>query len=141
MKWKMLLIDDEPSILDSLAELLSEDDVLVTKAKNGKEGLNLLRSEHFDIVVSDISMPEMDGVTMYSMARSLGIFVPHIFFSAHVRPEQVQLLKSQGVVAVVSKPHVERLSAEVNSVLIKKEFMEGIKETNLLSSELIESLA
>lgn len=123
MKWELLLIDDEPCILDTLAELLTEDDINVTKAKNGKEGLALLKEHHFDVVVSDISMPEMDGVTMFSLARALGIFVPHIFFSAHVRPAQIEALKAAGVRAVVPKPYFEKLSAEINSILVKNEFI------------------
>jgi two-component system, chemotaxis family, chemotaxis protein CheY len=126
MKWELLLIDDEPCILDTLAELLTEDDINVTKAKNGKEGLTLLKQKSFDIVVTDINMPIMDGLTMFHEARASGIFVPHIFFSAHVDPRQILAIKLSGAAAVVQKPYFERLSAEINSVLTKSEFMRPI---------------
>ncbi len=123
MKWELLLIDDEECILDSLAELLAEDDIVVTKAKNGLEGLNLLQEKHFDVVISDITMPHMDGITMLNQARENGVFVPTIFFSALTNPIIMCEIKQSGAVAVVPKPHFERLSSELNSVLTRNQFM------------------
>lgn len=122
MKWQLLLIDDEPCILNALAELLTDDEITVTKAKDGIEGLKLLGEKSFDVVVSDISMPRMNGPEMFREARALGIFVPHIFFSATADEKLILELKIAGAKAVVRKPYFEKLSAEVNSVLIKKEF-------------------
>ena len=120
MKWQMLLIDDDLCILDTLAELLAEDDIIVTKAKNGIEGLSLLKENKFDIVVSDLAMPGMDGGRMMVEAAAAGIFVPHVFFSAHFDHKLEQSLKIAGATAVVPKPHFEKLSVEINSVLMKK---------------------
>lgn len=123
MKWQMLLVDDEPCILETLAEWLTDDDIIVTTAKNGREGLNLLKEKRFDIVVSDINMPVMDGVEMYFAAKAAGVFVPHIFFSANQDHKLIQSLKAAGAAAIIPKPHNERLSAEINSVLVKSQFM------------------
>lgn len=122
MKWELLLIDDEPCILDALAELLTDDDINVTTATNGLEGLKILQKSSFDIVVSDVSMPHMDGLSMLSLARASGIFTPFVFFSASSDPRMVEKLKLMGASAVVNKPHFEKLSAEINSVLVKHEF-------------------
>lgn len=123
MKWELLLIDDEECILDSLAELLAEDDIVVTKAKNGREGLNLLQEKHFDVVISDITMPHMDGITMLNSAKEKGIFVPTIFFSALTNPLIMAEIKKSGAAAVIPKPHFERLSSELNSILTRNQFM------------------
>lgn len=128
MEWQMLLIDDEPCILSALAELLTDDDISVTTAKNGIEGLKLLQERHFDVVVSDISMPLMDGPSMFREARASGIFVPHIFFSASADLKMIQDLKEEGAKAVVQKPYFEQLSSEINSVLIKSEFSMPMKQ-------------
>ncbi len=121
MTYELLLVDDEPCILESLAEWLTDDDINVTKAKNGREGLNLLKEKRFDIVVTDINMPVMDGVEMFFAAKAAGIFIPHIFFSASHDQKLIQCLKAAGA-TVVQKPHNERLSVEINSVLTRKEF-------------------
>lgn len=123
MKWELLLLDDEPCILDALAELLTEDDINVTRARNGLEGLALLKERHFDVVVSDIFMPLMDGVKMLSEARASGIFVPHIFFSANPDPAIIEEINLAGGAPVIKKPYFAQLSAEINSVLTKHEFM------------------
>ncbi len=122
MKWELLLIDDEPCILNALAELLTDDEITVTTATNGIEGLQLLKERPFDVVVSDISMPVMNGPTMFSEARASGIFAPFIFFSASADAKLILDLKVAGAKAVVQKPYFEKLSAEINSVLVKKEF-------------------
>lgn len=139
MKWELLLIDDEPCILDALAELLTDDEITVTTATNGLEGLNLLKEKSFDVVVSDISMPFMDGPTMFSEAKASGIFVPHIFFSASADSTLIQKLKIAGANAVVQKPYFEKLSAEINSVLVRNEFrlpMPVIKDSLILKAAL-----
>ena len=123
MKYELLLVDDEASILESLAEWLTDDDVNVTKATNGKEGLALLKEKKFDVVVSDISMPGMSGIMMISEAKAAGIFTPIIFFSAHVGPELIHTLKFAGATAVVQKPHNERLSVEINNILVRRELL------------------
>jgi DNA-binding response OmpR family regulator len=133
MKWHLLLIDDEQGILEPLAELLTEDDIVVSTATNGLEGLTLLKERHFDVVVSDISMPLMDGKTMLLSAKALGIFVPTIFFSAHADQKIIQELKEIGAVTVVKKPNIEMLSAELNSVLTRNQFsISGELETENL---------
>jgi two-component system response regulator CiaR len=128
MKWELLLIDDEQCILESLAELLTDDDIVVTTATNGQEGLALLKERRFDVVVSDVSMPLMDGKTMLLHARAAGIFIPTIFFSAHANQKIIDDLKQAGAVAVVRKPHIEMLSSELNSVLTRNQFMFAVTE-------------
>lgn len=127
MKWELLLVDDEVCLLDLLAELLQEDDINVTKAKNGKEALELLKVRPFDVVVSDVNMPLMDGPAMLEAARNEGIFVPTIFFSAQSR------FSHPAAVAIVMKPNFERLSTELNSVLTRKELSAEIIPTQLFS--------
>lgn len=134
MKYELLLVDDEACILDTLAEWLTDDDINVTTAKNGKEGLALLKERHFDVVVSDISMPMMSGIMMFSEARAVGIFTPVIFFSAHAGADLIQTLKYAGATAVIQKPHTERLSIEINSVLLKKDFFDIPKGATSLSN-------
>lgn len=125
MKWELLLVDDEQCLLETLADLLTEDDIVVTTAKNGEEGLALLKKKKFDVVVSDINLPVKSGPAMFSDSTSQGIFVPYIFFSATADQNLKQSLRAQGAI-VVDKPHFEKLSAEVNSVLTKKEFLRPI---------------
>lgn len=58
----VLLIDDDPQIRDLWAEVLTEGDIVVRQASTGVEGLRLASSQPFDVIVTDLIMPEKDGI-------------------------------------------------------------------------------
>lgn len=59
---KVLIIDDEEGICESLSELLTEEGYVVKTARNGKIGLELFSSEPFDVILTDLIMPEQEGM-------------------------------------------------------------------------------
>ncbi len=61
---KILVVDDEPDTLTYLTSLLEDSGFEVLAASNGKEGMELARSEHPDLISLDITMPEETGVRM-----------------------------------------------------------------------------
>ncbi|MDR3578494.1 MAG: response regulator [Oryzomonas sp.] len=58
---RILLIDDEPQIVTTLSTFLGREGHVVVSAGDGKEGLKILTGSCFDIVITDIIMPECDG--------------------------------------------------------------------------------
>ncbi len=60
-KPKILLVDDDPDILDAMSTVLLMHEYTVVTAKNGQEGLDKLRSEKPDLMILDLMMPKMDG--------------------------------------------------------------------------------
>jgi|SRR3989344_6038882 len=83
MKKKILIVEDEKSLAETLAKWLDLEGFEVLKAHNGQEGLTVAFSTHPDLILLDILMPVMDGNTMYSKLRedSWGKSVPVIFLS------------------------------------------------------------
>jgi CheY-like chemotaxis protein len=65
------LADDEEGIRDVLAMIIEEMGIKVTKAENGQQALDLYMNapEAFDMIISDIQMPEMDGITLVKTIR------------------------------------------------------------------------
>ncbi len=61
-KPRVLVIDDEDIVRTSCSRSLGPEGYEVKLAKNGLEGLNMIRSEKFDIVLTDLKMPDMDGI-------------------------------------------------------------------------------
>jgi two-component system, NtrC family, sensor kinase len=59
---KILCVDDEPNVLNSLRRLFLDEDYTVITAASAQEGLGILRNEHIQIVISDYRMPNMNGV-------------------------------------------------------------------------------
>ncbi|MCH8305497.1 MAG: response regulator [Candidatus Marinimicrobia bacterium] len=68
---KILLIDDDETITDIFGEFFAEKGFLVQKASNGNDALNIFQSFKPDIIISDIMMPGMDGLTLQEKFRDL----------------------------------------------------------------------
>jgi PAS domain S-box-containing protein len=68
---KILYVEDEPQIRENIEMLLSSIFPFVQTAVNGKEGLALYEKDSFDLVISDILMPEMNGIKMLEKIKSL----------------------------------------------------------------------
>ena len=67
----ILVVDDDPAVRESCVEILAAEGALVKSAENGKEAVELIRERHFDLVLSDVVMPEMDGYELLLATREL----------------------------------------------------------------------
>jgi len=65
----ILVIDDEPSIVRGLTRLLHHDGYRVTTASNGRDALAQLQGQCYDVILSDLRMPELDGRAFYALLR------------------------------------------------------------------------
>lgn len=61
---RILIIDDEVQIREMLGQMLSREGYEVVHAPNGKEGMKACREQHIDLIITDIIMPEKDGIEM-----------------------------------------------------------------------------
>jgi len=66
---KLLIIDDERSIRNTLREILMDEEHEVDVAENGKQGLEMAQAKTYDLIFSDIKMPEMDGMELLSQLK------------------------------------------------------------------------
>jgi response regulator RpfG family c-di-GMP phosphodiesterase len=67
---KILVVDDEVSILQAIKRLLRKKSIAVTLANSGEEALSHLKNEHFDLVISDMKMPSMSGAELFTQIAS-----------------------------------------------------------------------
>ncbi|MCB9095139.1 MAG: response regulator [Halobacteriovoraceae bacterium] len=106
----LLLVDDEELILDIVANLLEDKVNKIYKAKNGEEGLELIK-KHSDIVctVCDIRMPIMDGIEMIKHVRKLGNEMPFIFYTGHGNEDLMLEVVKYGAFDFINKPGLEDL--------------------------------
>ena len=66
---KILIVEDEASLLKALSSKISGEKFQVLEARNGEEGLKVALSEHPDLILLDVVMPRMDGITMLGKLR------------------------------------------------------------------------
>ena len=91
---KILVIDDELSIREMLQIFLKREGFEVTTAGSGEEGLEYIRNDAYDVVVSDIKMPDMTGIDLLRLVRSENVAVTFILLTAFATTETaIQALK------------------------------------------------
>ncbi len=82
-KKQILIVDDEPNIRTILSAQLSRDGYDVLTAENGEEGLQALRDHHIDMVITDLRMPKVDGMTLLREALQEDRELPVVMITAH----------------------------------------------------------
>lgn len=102
----ILVVDDDENLNEALCDILLSFDYKVKSATNGQEALDLLAQSRPDLILSDISMPVMDGHTLLKHTRSNPDFrsVPFIFLTSHSDVENQRMAVSTGIEAYLTKP-------------------------------------
>jgi DNA-binding NtrC family response regulator len=101
---KILIIDDEKAIRRALREILEFEDCNVDEAENGKEGIEKLQKNEYDLIFCDIKMPVMDGIDVLSNAMKLNIETPIIMISGHGNIETAVQAIKVGAFDFIEKP-------------------------------------
>jgi DNA-binding NtrC family response regulator len=118
MKAKVLLVDEDAGMPDSLAPSLRLEEYDVRLASNGQEAVNALRSTGFDLVLLDLEMPVTDGWDALSQIVTMSLSLPVIIITGHA--DQREMATQKGVTAVLEKPLDLNLLREVmGQVLVK----------------------
>ncbi len=100
----VLIVDDEAPMRHMLRMVLERDGYLVTEATNGGQGLELLKSGHFDLILCDIRMPEMDGLTFLKEKQSQQYGGTVIMMSAYGSIDTAVECMKHGAYDYISKP-------------------------------------
>jgi len=105
-KQVILVVDDEPVILDSLSDILIIHGFQVLKSSNGLEALETLRDQIPDLILADIMMPEMNGYQLYNRIRQNPewVWIPFIFLTAKGEAEDIRFGKELGADDYLMKP-------------------------------------
>jgi DNA-binding NtrC family response regulator len=120
---KILIIEDEEPIRRVLVRILSDEDsnYKISEATDGKEGLNLIKKEKFDLVLCDIKMPKMDGIEVLQAANAKNISAPFIMLTGHGNVETAVEAMKLGAYDFISKPpDLNRLLTAVRHALENK---------------------
>jgi len=122
----VLLIDDERAIRRALKEILEFEGCLVTEAENGAQALQCLKDQTFDLLFSDVKMPQMDGIELLDAIQSQGIDTPIIMISGHGTVENAVACIKKGAFDFIEKP------LDLNRILV---LLRQVKDRNALVQE------
>lgn len=135
MKTRILIVDDEVDALDLMEELFQKNGYDTYTAKNGVEGLNILRETEIDIMVSDIFMPEMDGMTLLDTVRKKYPDISIIMITAHGNIETAVDAMKKGAKDYILKPlRLDEIVAKIETISQLKTL---IKENRYLKDKLL----
>ena len=126
-KYRIVLVEDEVDIRNYIFDELA-DTYHISIAKNGKEGLDLILKERPDLVISDIIMDVMDGMTMCRKIKSNinTTHIPVVLLTAKVRDEDKALGLDTGADAYITKPfNPVMLKKTVANLLVNRERLKG----------------
>ena len=104
MSVRVLLVDDEPAIARSLTRVLGQAGHVVTSAHDGNEAVALLASASFDVILSDIRMPGMDGLALLRAIRARDLDVPVLFMTGSPALDTVIEAMENGAFRYLLKP-------------------------------------
>jgi two-component system response regulator PilR (NtrC family) len=100
----ILIVEDETVLRESLAELLAEEGHTIKQAENGKVARELVLKEHVDLVLTDVRMPEMDGLTLLGHLRQILPETPVIIVTAYGTVESAVAAVQAGAFDYLLKP-------------------------------------
>jgi CheY-like chemotaxis protein len=100
----VLIVDDDALILRLLADLLQADDIAITTASDGAEGWEKLQSKKFDLLISDIWMPQMNGLELLANVRTLAEQPNVVVMSADDTPDVLLKAAKEQAHVFINKP-------------------------------------
>jgi two-component system nitrogen regulation response regulator NtrX len=132
LKHRILVIDDEAAIRESLRMILEYEEYAFVGASSGQEGLAVVQRDRPDLVLLDIKMPGMDGMEVLRKLRALDETLPVVMISGHgTTSTAVDAIKS-GAIDFLDKPlSSERVIVTLQNVLKQQELRQENRELKL----------
>ena len=130
---KILIIDDERSIRNSLKEILMDEGYDVDVAENGVQGCAMVDKEKYSVIFCDIKMPEMDGMEVLDKLNEMGVDAAVVMISGHGDIQTAVECIKKGAFDFIQKP------LDLNRILITiknaTEKVSLVKETRILKKK------
>ena len=136
---RILIVDDEVATCEVLAQRLSKEGYSCVLAHNGKEALHHFYKEHFSLMISDIKMPEMDGLELLKKVKTLGPQMMVIMMTGYAEVDTVVKALHFGAYDFILKPFdLDLVVFSVKKALDKKRLEEVVADYDQHLEELVE---
>lgn len=119
--YRILIVDDDKRMTHTLADILNMAGYEAVEASSGPQALELVRAQAFDCVLTDVRMPEMDGVEFHHLLRQFQPGLPVVLMTAYAADEIIRKGLEEGVVGVLDKPlDISQLLAFFGSLIKRR---------------------
>jgi len=127
----ILVVDDEEDVRDTLHNVLKSMNYVPYVASGGAEALEIIKNNKIDVVLSDLYMPEMDGIELLKRVRNDDKRVIFLMITAHPTIETAVEAIKKGAYDYLTKPfHIEEVRMKINRALEKKGLATSLKTAN-----------
>jgi len=134
----ILVVDDDVVILKFIEYTLNDLGYQTTLSKNGKDAINKAKSEHYDLIISDLYMPLMDGNELVRHFRSLPEYqhTPFIFLSGNTEEETWIKNLNDGADDFITKPikqkiFVSKIQSHLKKSFLRKDILDGARKNDI----------
>lgn len=120
---KILIVDDEPDIIELVSYILEKERMNVVSASNGVDALKIAQKENPDLIILDVMMPDMDGIEVCQRLRSMSTFDSTLITFLTARSEDYSQIAGfdAGADDYITKPiRPKTLVARINAILKRK---------------------
>ncbi|BBO76583.1 response regulator [Desulfosarcina widdelii] len=119
---KIMLVDDEAIFTKNMQRLLDARGYRATAVNSGAEAIRFLEKEDFDVVVLDLKMPGMDGLTTLKEIKKLGLFTQTLILTGHGSIDTALEAVKLGAYDYLTKPcEIDELTAKIEGAWDKKD--------------------
>jgi len=131
---RILVVDDEPIMRDSLSDWLREDGYEVGTAENGPRALEMAKSEQWDVLLVDLKMPGMDGIEVMQEVKKINKDTPVIIITAYATVDTAVKAMKEGAYDYIVKPfNPEEIGLTIRNIIAHQNL---VKENIFLRQEL-----
>ena len=124
-KADILLVDDEAVFATNMSRLLTSRGYLVTTVKDGAEAIAALKQKPFDVMVLDLKMPVMDGLTTLQQMKALNLFTEVLILTGHGSMDTAFQAIEMGAYDYVTKPcEIAELVSKIEAAHARKRVKE-----------------
>ena len=135
----ILIIEDEKEIRDGLAEVLEDAGFAVDSADNGQQGLDKIKKKDFDIVLTDLIMPVVDGMEVLRETKRIKPHTRIILITAFATVDNAVEAMKAGASDYITKPfRIDEVQTKIRRVLAEAEFEKHFK---ILDSDVIKAIS
>ena len=141
MAGRVLVVDDDQGVRDSLSEFLATLDFQVVTAEDGEDALNLYQRGDFEIIMADLIMPKVDGMELLRRIREVDEDVIFLMITGHPSISTAVEAINRGADDYITKPfHLEDVKLRISKALEKQTLKGRLKTAQGLAWGLMLSI-